>query len=147
MRFSRRCALLGMAIFGLPSAAFADCRFPPGRTSTPSQVADLLLESADRVGFAIVESRLDSVGRRPEVIDLVFPLKGNPGKVTLESRFTGNGVVIANGANSFGVEPGTIVFAVLHNRPDGPTISECSLQLMNLFPKSEIIGAMYKRRR
>ncbi len=130
-----------------PTGAFASCEFPSGTTSSPRHVAELLLQRVDVIGFGIIEQRQDVAKRQPEIVNIVFPVKGEPGRLSLALEFERDALIVTNASTSFEAPEGTLVFAALHKRPTGAAIGECTIQLMSKYPREEIIGAIYEAAR
>ena len=127
----------------VPAAAAADCGFPAGVTESPRTIAAHLLRYVDVIGFAVVRQRQDVATGRPELIDIVYPIKGEPGTVAMELNLEDGNLIVTNGADSFGAEAGTLVFAALTRRPEGAVVTECTIQLLAAAPQGEIVREMH----
>jgi hypothetical protein len=127
------------------SPAPASCRFPTSSTDTPAGVAGLLYADADALGFAVVKQSQDTVSKRPEEIEMAFPLKGPPGPLSMRNPAGGDSLAVTNSQSTFGVPAGTLVFAALRQTRSGWVIGECTSQLLTMFPLATLLPELQRR--
>jgi hypothetical protein len=136
--------LAGAVLAAFPAGASAYCRLPDGVTASPRAAANWVLDSSDVVGFAVVRTRENAAAGQAEALDLLFPMKGSPGPVTMRLDRRGGAVLVTNGATTFDVASGTVVFAALNLTPGGAVISECKALLFARVPREQVIGALWE---
>lgn len=132
----------GLSALLAPSAGFAECRLPEEVLASPRGAAEWLLENTDDIGFARVIQRQDPQGLNPERLELLFPLKGSSRTITMLLPVENGIWFLTNSATSFGVDPGTIVFAALTDTPGGAVISECTMYVLYEAGQDNIIAAL-----
>jgi len=130
------------ALAALPAAADAYCQLPAAATSSPRAAAQWLFETSDILGFAIVRTRENAAAGQAETLELVFPIKGAPGPVSMRLNHTNGTVTLTDSATTFGVAPGAMVFAALNMTPNGAVISECKSLLLSRMPRDQIVTAL-----
>lgn len=138
--------LVGGALF-VSATASASCRPAISGHVPPAQVAKALTDGADVVGLAIVKSAQDAGSSSSEVVDIFLPFKGPEGELTLANPFRAGTMEITNGGTSFGSSPGTIVLAALSRSGRGLEISECSVSIIAMLPKGELLRALLRSSR
>ncbi|MEA3028795.1 MAG: hypothetical protein QOG13_120 [Sphingomonadales bacterium] len=141
----RALSALGLAVLlAVPDAALARCRVSE-RAATVTEAADFLLAAADIIGIATVSRAADAVARRPEVIDVLIPLKGEAGMVTMAPSWRGDGRLISSDARTLGVPPGNLALVALNRTPEGAVINQCVARMLAAHPAGPLTRALMAR--
>jgi len=137
---------LGLAVLlAVPDAALARCRVSE-RAATVAEAADFLLASADIVGIATVSRAADAAARRPEVIDVLIPLKGEAGMVTMAPGLRGGGRLISSDARTLGAPAGSLALVALNRTPEGAVINQCVARMLAAHPAGPLTRALMAAR-
>jgi hypothetical protein len=81
--------------------------------------------------------------RQPEIVDLVYPLKGPSGSVAMGLNLQNGYVIKTNGATSLRASEGSLVFVALNRTAHGAVVTECKLQLLEKQSVGDLIAAIY----
>lgn len=142
----RALSALGLAVLlAVPDAALARCRVGE-RPPTISEAAAFLLAGADIVGIATVSRAADPAAHSSEVIDVLIPLKGEAGMVTMAPGWRGDGQLISSEARSLGVPAGSLALVALNRTPEGAVINQCIARMLAAYPAGPLTRALMAAR-
>jgi hypothetical protein len=137
---------LGLAVLlAVPEAALARCRVSE-RAATVAEAADFLLATADIVGIATVSRAADPAARSPEVIDVLIPLKGEAGMVTMAPGWRDGARVTSSDARTLGAPPGSLALVALNRTAEGAVINQCVARMLAAHPAGPLTRALMAAR-
>lgn len=142
----RALSALGLAVLlAVPDAALARCRVSE-RAATVTEAAAFLLAAADIVGIATVSRAADPAARSSDVIEILIPLKGEAGMVTMAPGWRGDGQLISSEARSLGVPAGSLALVALNRTPEGAVLNQCVARMLAAHPAGSLTRALMAAR-
>jgi hypothetical protein len=80
------------------------------------------------------------------VIDVLIPLKGEAGMVTMAPGWRGGARLISSDARTLGASPGSVVLVALNRTPEGAVINQCVARMLAAHPAGPLTRALMAAR-
>ena len=142
MRNVRLITAAFVAALTFASPARAACALPPSATSSPLGAARWILENNDRVGFARVVTQGSENLREPQVLDLIYPIKGSFGAIRMRRDASSDDAYVTNSLDRFDAADGAVLFVALRDTASGAIASECTMMLIGRVGMPPLLAAL-----
>ena len=142
MRNVRLVTAAFLAALTFASPAMAACALPPSATSTPLGAARWIVANNDHVGFARIDMQGAQDSSEPQVLDLIYPIKGRSGTIRMRLAASRDEAYVTNSVGRFEVAEGAVLFVALRDTAGGAVASECTMMLIGRVGLPPLLAAL-----